>query len=342
MIDALLGTGSRTVWIGFLCLMAVALAACGGDDDPTAAPTPEPTALAAPVSTPTGTPPPTQTRPPTPERTMVAATPAPTRAPATPSPTPDGDGAAVEVPFELDSDTTWKEIFDQLSESEQSCIRSELGEEALGSLLEQSGMPVDDLQQIDPSVIECLDKETASDLILSIIVGQMGGLSEESETCLRELLENTDVARVAAGSQPDASTADLEMVFEFGFALLGCTAGDLLTGDITSGSVGSPEQSDDSLLWSYLTDDWVVNKPVVVDGVVYVGSDDFNVYALDADTGGLLWSFDTGSAIRTTPTVAGGVLYAVSNDARLHALDASTGNLLWDRAIIDTVQYPPW
>ena len=349
LIDALLGTGSRTVWIGFLCLMAVALAACGGDDDPTAAPTPEPTALAAPVSTPTGTPPPTpigtppptQTRPPTPERTMVAVTPAPTRAPATPSPTPDGDGAAVEVPFELDSDTTWKEIFDQLSESEQSCIRSKLGEEALGSLLEQSGMPVDDLQQIDPSVIECLDKETASDLILSIIVGQMGGLSEEGETCLRELLENTDVARVAAGSQPDASTADLEMAFEFGFALLGCTAGDLLTGDITSGSVGSLEQSDESLLWSYLTGDWVVNKPVVVDGVVYAGSNDFNVYALDADTGGLLWSFDTGSAIRTTPTVAGGVVYAVSNDARLHALDASTGNLLWDRAIIDTVQYPP-
>ena len=71
MVKVLQVTGYRILWIGFLCLMAVALAACGGDDDPTAALTPEPTTLAASVSTPTGTPSPTPTDTPPPTQTQA-------------------------------------------------------------------------------------------------------------------------------------------------------------------------------------------------------------------------------------------------------------------------------
>jgi outer membrane protein assembly factor BamB len=31
-------------------------------------------------------------------------------------------------------------------------------------------------------------------------------------------------------------------------------------------------------LWSYATDYWMESSPVVTNGVVYVGGDDFNVY----------------------------------------------------------------
>jgi outer membrane protein assembly factor BamB len=44
--------------------------------------------------------------------------------------------------------------------------------------------------------------------------------------------------------------------------------------------------------------------------VVYVGSYDYNLYALDASTGQRLWSAATGGSIAAAPAVANGVVYA--------------------------------
>jgi len=66
----------------------------------------------------------------------------------------------------------------------------------------------------------------------------------------------------------------------------------------------------------------------VVNGVVYVGSDDDNVYALNARTGALLWSHGTGSVF-SSPAVANGLVYVGSYDGNVYALNASTGALLW-------------
>ena len=43
------------------------------------------------------------------------------------------------------------------------------------------------------------------------------------------------------------------------------------------------------LKWRFLTGGRVVSSPVFQDGVLYVGSDDGSVYALDASTGALRW-----------------------------------------------------
>lgn len=69
--------------------------------------------------------------------------------------------------------------------------------------------------------------------------------------------------------------------------------------------------------------------PTVANGVVYVGDDDFNVYALDARTGHRLWTFPTGDAVRSQPAVANGVVYVGSNDGNLYAINATTGILRW-------------
>ena len=45
-----------------------------------------------------------------------------------------------------------------------------------------------------------------------------------------------------------------------------------------------------SLKWSYGTDGSVASSPAVANGVVYVGADDGNLYALNAHTGEILWS----------------------------------------------------
>ena len=59
----------------------------------------------------------------------------------------------------------------------------------------------------------------------------------------------------------------------------------------------------------------------MVDGVVYVGSDDDYLYALAADTGRLLWRFETGDDINSSPAVKNGVIYIGSNDDYLYAVD---------------------
>jgi outer membrane protein assembly factor BamB len=59
--------------------------------------------------------------------------------------------------------------------------------------------------------------------------------------------------------------------------------------------------------------------------VVYVGSDDGNVYALKAATGVKLWSFLTGGDVYSSPAVANRVVYFGSEDGNVYALNAATG-----------------
>jgi eukaryotic-like serine/threonine-protein kinase len=63
----------------------------------------------------------------------------------------------------------------------------------------------------------------------------------------------------------------------------------------------------------------ISNSPVVANGVVYVGSEDHSLYALDAQSGKLLWSYKTGNYILTSPAVVNGVVYIGSGDGRLYA-----------------------
>lgn len=81
--------------------------------------------------------------------------------------------------------------------------------------------------------------------------------------------------------------------------------------------------------WKFPTGDRIISSPVFADGAVYFGSDDGNVYAVDAATGRELWRNVTGGPVPSTPAVVEGKLYVVSYDGKLHALDAKTGNPLW-------------
>ncbi len=94
-------------------------------------------------------------------------------------------------------------------------------------------------------------------------------------------------------------------------------------------------------LWSFATGDFVFSSPAVANGVVYVGSFDDNVYALNASTGARLWSFTTGSLVESSPAVANGVVYVGSFDRNVYALNASTGALLWSFATGSDVESSP-
>jgi len=71
--------------------------------------------------------------------------------------------------------------------------------------------------------------------------------------------------------------------------------------------------------------DVFLSSPVVVNGSVYFGSGDGNLYALDSATGDLRWKFKTGDVVHASPAVADGVLFSEAGDSYFYAVDATTG-----------------
>lgn len=83
--------------------------------------------------------------------------------------------------------------------------------------------------------------------------------------------------------------------------------------------------------WKYKTGGAVKASPVVVDGMLYVGSEDKNFYAFDALTGSVKWSFSAGAAIYTSATVYKDTVFFVAMNGTLYALDARTGAKKWEQ-----------
>ncbi len=81
--------------------------------------------------------------------------------------------------------------------------------------------------------------------------------------------------------------------------------------------------------WRFRTGGAVKSSPIAVDGTVYVGSDDTNVYAIDLVTGAERWRYQTGGPVRSSATVAGGAVFIGSNDGRVRSLHAASGQLNW-------------
>lgn len=80
--------------------------------------------------------------------------------------------------------------------------------------------------------------------------------------------------------------------------------------------------------WRFKTGNVNRSTPAVADGVVYFGSHDGNLYAVDAATGALKWKFQTPGEISSSPAVAEGTVF-LNNDADFWALDAASGKPKW-------------
>jgi outer membrane protein assembly factor BamB len=93
--------------------------------------------------------------------------------------------------------------------------------------------------------------------------------------------------------------------------------------------------------WSFETDGYVQatlstldnvgieSSPTYVNGLIYFGSDDKKLYALDAESGRKKWAFTTGDKITASPTVIDGVVYVGSNDGYLYAIETASGSQKW-------------
>jgi eukaryotic-like serine/threonine-protein kinase len=94
-------------------------------------------------------------------------------------------------------------------------------------------------------------------------------------------------------------------------------------------------------IWAFQTGSWVESSPAVVDGIVYFGCNDSNLYAVDAKTGTELWRFKSVYALRSSPAVANGVVYIGADNYRVYAIDAATGKEKWDKETDNLVVSSP-
>ncbi len=81
--------------------------------------------------------------------------------------------------------------------------------------------------------------------------------------------------------------------------------------------------------WTFHTQGPVISSPAVLDGTVYAGSKDGNLYAVDSQTGQQKWKFETKSRIASSPAVADGMVYFGAYDGNFYAIDTATGQLKW-------------
>lgn len=84
-----------------------------------------------------------------------------------------------------------------------------------------------------------------------------------------------------------------------------------------------------SLKWKFHTGGPVVSSAAVARSVLYIGSADHNLYALDTANGTLKWKFEAQSRINSSPAVADNTVYFGSFDGNFYALDTQTGKVKW-------------
>src|ERR1043166_6867727 len=81
--------------------------------------------------------------------------------------------------------------------------------------------------------------------------------------------------------------------------------------------------------WQFKTGGSIVSSPAVVSGVVYIGSADGNLYAVDQKTGLQKWKTQTRGPVASSPAVADGFVFFLSYDGGLYCLDANSGARKW-------------
>lgn len=88
-------------------------------------------------------------------------------------------------------------------------------------------------------------------------------------------------------------------------------------------------------VWHVPAKSLILPQPVYDDGVVYFGSSDGLLYAVDVETGSIKpgWPFQAEDAIWGSPLVAGGRIYLASMDHHVYCLDAESGAQIWKRMV---------
>lgn len=84
----------------------------------------------------------------------------------------------------------------------------------------------------------------------------------------------------------------------------------------------------------------IVGTPLVVDGTLYAGTSDGNVYSIDGVYGENKWQFGTGGKIWTSPAIEDDIIYVSNYDKKIFAI-SSAGTEIWSSELPASIASSP-
>jgi outer membrane protein assembly factor BamB len=108
---------------------------------------------------------------------------------------------------------------------------------------------------------------------------------------------------------------------------------------VTDNNTYAFEAATGVLKWAYQTDGPVNSAPAADGDILFLGSSDGKLYALNVSgpTPISLWNFTANGAIQSTPAIDGDRVFFGSDNQMLYTLNETTGELIWTFAITDPV-----
>lgn len=82
-------------------------------------------------------------------------------------------------------------------------------------------------------------------------------------------------------------------------------------------------------VWKFRTSSQVTSSPLASGQVVYIGSNDQNLYAINIINGSQKWKCATNGLIKSSPALYGKNVFIGSYDKNLYAVDTATGTVRW-------------
>jgi parallel beta-helix repeat protein len=101
-----------------------------------------------------------------------------------------------------------------------------------------------------------------------------------------------------------------------------------------TGYTTSPAPESNATAWIFQTGGSISSAPVVAAGMVFVGSNDGYLYAVNATTGQEMWNFWTGPDINS-PTVAHGHVFVTTKSGNVFAINIFTGLQSWSQTVTE-------
>src|SRR5262245_33372310 len=83
-------------------------------------------------------------------------------------------------------------------------------------------------------------------------------------------------------------------------------------------------------VWTFEAGTGIESSPTISQGIVYIGSLDGNLYAVDLDSGKLKWKFQATDEIKSSPSISADSVYFGDEKGSFFALDKQTGQKRWD------------
>ena len=106
---------------------------------------------------------------------------------------------------------------------------------------------------------------------------------------------------------------------------------------------GEADASGIEVRWKFQVEEEIRSSPIVHDGIVFIGSYDHNLWALNSETGELRWKFAAEAGISTTPDVfeENQTVLIGSDDHNLYCIDIRSGRINWKLATQGPVRSSP-